>query len=122
MVWHGGVATVRTLGVNATELSLQYTPETATRLVFLGAKSAGGGEVMADNDVLQRLGAVERGLADVRADTAAIKTQMGNVATKAWVLGGALATLLAVVASIFGAAGWVVQQLMAPLMQAAGGG
>ncbi len=51
-------------------------------------------------------------ITDVKVSIGKIETQMGHVATKTWVLIG----VVAVMASIIGAAWWMVQQYLGPIL------
>ncbi len=115
-VWHSATATVIQRGVDTTEFTVQYDSRSSTRILFIGGANKGSTTDMNEGDVLQRLGQVERSLADIRSDVAGIKERLGHMPTKAWVLAGVITVLLA----IGGAAWWIVQQLLAPLLAAVG--
>jgi hypothetical protein len=58
----------------------------------------------------------ESDVTDIKVSIGKVETRLEAVATKTWVMGGAIA---AVVALISGSA-WIVQQYLAPLLAAAG--
>lgn len=81
---------------------------------------AGGSEPPHDGGMEARLARIESRvdrltdqLADLRTDVATSTERLSHVATKAWVLGGLVATLL----TIIGAAWWMAQQYLGPILQ-----
>lgn len=112
--WNSTPPTFTRNGPNTAELAINYYGG-GTRVVFQSVPSEGPNK-MNESDILSRLGSVERTLGDVRTDVAAIKNQVSHVATRAWVLGGVITSLL----MVGGALIWVVQQYLGPLMKATG--
>jgi len=63
-----------------------------------------------------RMAGVEMSVMDLSGRVSVLEERISHTATKTWVLGGVVATLLAMV----GAFWWIVQQYLAPLLRAAG--
>lgn len=66
------------------------------------------------SDLAGRVGRIEAAITTITADVGALRADMKHVATKTWVLGGVAAVLVA----ILGAAWWMVQQYLGPILQA----
>jgi hypothetical protein len=73
---------------------------------------ATGGSGPQDPDMLARIAQLEKHCSDLRVDVATIKERLNHVATKAWILTGALFTVLAVLGGVW----WMVQQLITPVL------
>jgi hypothetical protein len=83
----------------------------------------GGGQPPHDGNMEPRVARLETAVDRIDQDLTAIKvsiarieTRLENVATKTWVLGGAIAVLVALVGGFW----WIAQQYLAPILAAAG--
>jgi hypothetical protein len=74
---------------------------------------ANGGEPPHDGSMEARIAKLEDHVGTIREDVATIKERLKHVATKAWILGGVIAVLLA----ILGAMWWMAQQYLGPILQ-----
>ena len=92
-----------------------------------GARGDGGvvppGEPPHDGGMDPRVDRIERAVDRIDGDLTTIKvsigkieTRMDSVATKTWVMGGAIAVLVALISGF----AWIAQQYLAPLLAAAG--
>lgn len=83
----------------------------------------GGGDGPHDGNMEARVDRLERVVERCEADLTAIKvslakieTRLDNVATKTWVMAGAIAVLVAMVGGFW----WIAQQYLAPILAASG--
>jgi hypothetical protein len=68
--------------------------------------------------VESRLGAVESRLGAVEGRLGVVEERLGHTATKAWVLGCAVALLIGMLTGTLGGFWWIVQQYIGPLLRA----
>jgi hypothetical protein len=68
-----------------------------------------------------RLGAVEGRLCGVEGRLGVVEERLSHTATKTWVLGCAVALLLATLSGTLGGVWWIVQQYIGPLLRASAG-
>lgn len=83
----------------------------------------GGGDGPHDGGMNPRVDRLERVVERIDGDLTNIKvligridTQMAHVATKAWVMGGAMVVMVALVGGFW----WIAQQYLAPILAASG--
>lgn len=69
------------------------------------------------DDLTVRVGRLESSVGALREDVAHIKATLPHLATRAWILGALVIGLVAIIASIFGAVGWMAQQYLTPILQ-----
>jgi hypothetical protein len=68
-----------------------------------------------------RLGGVEGRLSGVEGRLGVVEERLSHTATKTWVLGCAVALLLATLSGTLGGVWWIVQQYIGPLLRASAG-
>jgi len=68
-----------------------------------------------------RLAFADENMADVRRRLAVIEERVSHTATKSWVLGCAVALLVATLGGTLGGFWWIVQQYIGPLLRASAG-
>lgn len=83
----------------------------------------GGGDGPQDGGMNPRVDRLERvveridgDLTNIKVSIGRIEAQMEHVSTKAWVLGGAIAVMVALAGGFW----WMAQQYLAPMLAAAG--
>ena len=69
-------------------------------------------------DLGGRLNFADENVADVRRRLATIEERLSHTATKSWVLGCAVALLVATLSGTLGGFWWIVQQCIGPLLRA----
>jgi hypothetical protein len=69
-------------------------------------------------DLAARLTFAEDNISDILRRLAVIEERLGQTATKAWVLGCAVALLLAMLAGTLGGVWWMFQQYIGPVLRA----
>lgn len=74
---------------------------------------AGGREPPHDGGMEARITRLEEHLGTLREDVATIKERLSHTATKAWVMGGVIVVLVAVVGGFW----WIAQQYLIPILQ-----
>jgi hypothetical protein len=72
-------------------------------------------------DLAARLTFAEDNMSDILRRLAVIEERLSQTATKAWVLGCAVAVLLAMLTGTLGGVWWMFQQYVGPLMRASAG-
>jgi hypothetical protein len=68
-----------------------------------------------------RIGAVELRLGAVECQLGVVEERLSHTATKTWVLGCAVALLIAMLTGTLGGVWWMLQQYIAPLLRASAG-
>lgn len=82
----------------------------------VGRPLDGGGSGPHDPHMEARIAKLEETMSVVRERLATIENQLKHVATKTWVLGG----VVAVMATVIGAAWWMAQQYLGPILRGLG--
>lgn len=72
-------------------------------------------------DLAGRLCFAEENIAEIRRRLAVIEERLSQTATKSWVLGCAVALLVAMLTGTLGGVWWIVQQYIGPLLRASAG-
>lgn len=77
---------------------------------------ASGGEPPHDGGMEARVSRLEEHVGHLREDVATIRERLSHTATKAWVMGGVIVVLIAVIGGFW----WIAQQYLIPILQHTG--
>lgn len=84
--------------------------------VDMSTSLAGSGEPPHDGgmeDLLRRVGNLEQSGTQIRERLSTIEERLSHTATKAWVMGGAIVVLIAILGGFW----WMAQQYLGPILQ-----
>lgn len=77
------------------------------------AKNGGGTHDGDMEDLLRRVGNLEQSGTQIRERLSTIEERLSHTATKAWVMGGAIVVLIAILGGFW----WMAQQYLGPILR-----